>query len=135
MHSGGDQTQYLIGPRSTSLAPSSLIRRAVVSADKRFAIGFGGSRVVRIDLTRGFSPAESAFAVLLDGVISPDAWIRRSAIPDGIPNIVPIRPRPQIIESTKVEPSHVNVSDAVAGRFRKRGSTTNLTGKPTRMSF
>jgi len=81
MHSGGDQTQYLIGPRSTSLAPSSLIRRAVVSTDKRFAIGFGGSRVVRIDLTRGFSPAESAFAVLLDGVISPDAWIRHSANP------------------------------------------------------
>src|SRR6266550_3123075 len=77
MHSGADQTQFLIGPRSTSLAPSSLLRRAVVSADRRFAIGFGGSRVVRIDLTRGLSPAENAFVVLLDGVISADAWVRR----------------------------------------------------------
>jgi len=80
MHSGADQTQYLIGPRSTSLAPSSLLRRAVVSADRRAAIGFGGSRVVRIDLTRGLSPVESAFGVLLDGVISADAWIPRSAL-------------------------------------------------------
>src|SRR5438046_10755177 len=81
MHVGGDQTEFLIGPRSTSLVPSSLLRRAVVSADRRFAIGFGGSRVVRIDLTRGYSPAESAFVVLLDGVFSPDAWIRRSLAP------------------------------------------------------
>ncbi len=81
MHSGGDQTQYLIGPRSTSLAPSSLLRRAVVGADRRLAIGFGGSRVVRIDLTHGFSPAESAFVVLLDGVINPDAWVRRNPVP------------------------------------------------------
>jgi hypothetical protein len=81
MHVGADPTQFLIGPRSTSLAPSSLIRRAVVAADRRSAIGFGGSRVVRIDLTRGFVPTESAFVVLLDGVISADAWIRRGALP------------------------------------------------------
>jgi hypothetical protein len=80
MHSGADQTQYLIGPRSTSLAPSSLLRRAVVSLDQRVAIGFGGSRIVRIDLTRGLSPAESAFVVLLDGIISADAWIPRSGV-------------------------------------------------------
>jgi hypothetical protein len=81
MHVGADQTQFLIGPRSTSLAPSSLLRRAVVGTDRRFAIGFGGSRVVKIDLTRGFTPAENAFVVLLDGVISADAWVRRSALP------------------------------------------------------
>ena len=81
MHVGADQTQFLIGSRAMSLAPSSLLGRAVVGADRRFAIGFGGSRVVRIDLTRGFSPNDSAFLVLLDGVISPDAWIRRSASP------------------------------------------------------
>jgi len=81
MHVGADQTQFLIGPRSTSLAPSSLLRRAVVAADRRFAIGFGGSRVVKIDLSRGFTPAESAFVVLLDGVISADAWVRRGALP------------------------------------------------------
>jgi hypothetical protein len=81
MHIGVDQTQFLVGPRSTSLAPSSLLRRAIVSGDRRFAIGFGGSRIVRIDLTRGLTPAESAFVVLLDGVISADAWVRRSALP------------------------------------------------------
>jgi hypothetical protein len=81
MHSGVDQTQYIVGPRSTSLAPSSLLRRAVVSADKRIAIGFGGSRVVRIDLTRGLNPPENAFVVLLDGIISADAWVRRSQLP------------------------------------------------------
>lgn len=81
MHVGADQTQYLVGPRSTSLAPSSLLRRAVVSADRRSAIGFGGSRIVRIDLTAGPSPAQGAFVVLLDGVFSADAWIRRSGLP------------------------------------------------------
>jgi hypothetical protein len=81
MHVGVDQTQYLVGPRSTSLAPSSLLRRTVVSADRRSAIGFGGSRIVRIDLTRGFAPAEASFVVLLDGVFSADAWIRRGALP------------------------------------------------------
>lgn len=81
MHVGVDQTQYLVGPRSTTLAPSSLLRRTIVSADRRSAIGFGGSRIVRIDLTGGLSPAQSAFVVLLDGVFSPDAWIRRSGPP------------------------------------------------------
>jgi hypothetical protein len=81
MHVGVDQTQYLVGPRSTTLAPSSLLRRAVVSADRRSAIGFGGSRIVRIDLSGGLTPAQSAFVVLLDGVFSADAWVRRSALP------------------------------------------------------
>src|SRR5258705_4510521 len=48
MHNGADQTQFIVGPRSTSLAPSSLLRRAVVSADRRFAIGFGGVRNLQI---------------------------------------------------------------------------------------
>ena len=81
MHIGPDQTQFLVGPRATSLAPSSLLQRALVAPDRRFAIGFGGSRVVRIDLTRGLTPAASAFVVLLDGVINADAWVRRRALP------------------------------------------------------
>jgi hypothetical protein len=81
MHVRADQTQYLIGPRSTSLAPSSLMRRAVVSSDGRTAIGFGGARVVRIDLTRGLNPPDTAFVVLLDGILSADAWVRRSPAP------------------------------------------------------
>ena len=44
MHVGVDQTQYLVGPRSTTLAPSSLLRRAVVSADRRSAM-LGGARI------------------------------------------------------------------------------------------
>jgi hypothetical protein len=81
MHLAGDQTQYVVGPRSTSLAPSNLLRRTVVSSDRHTAIGFGGSRIVRIDLSRGLAPAESAFVVLLDGVIGADAWVRRTALP------------------------------------------------------
>jgi hypothetical protein len=81
MHVGADQTQFLIGPRATSLAPSSLLRRAVVGPDRHFAIGFGESRVVRIDLTHGFSPAESAFVVLLDGTVGADAWMKRVPSP------------------------------------------------------
>lgn len=81
MHIGADQTQYLVGPRSTSLAPSSLLRRAVVSWDRRTAIGFDGSRIVRIDLTQGPTPPDGAFVVLLDGVISADAWVKRAPLP------------------------------------------------------
>jgi hypothetical protein len=81
MHVKADQTQFLIGPRSTSLAPSSLLGRVVVSPDRRLAIGFGGSRVVRIDLTDSLSPSGNAFVVLLDGVVSADAWVRRNALP------------------------------------------------------
>ncbi len=81
MHVLGDQTQYLVGPRSSSLAPSSLLRRAVVSADRGTALGFGGSRTVRMDLTRSLNPAEIAFVVLLDSVISADAWVRRGVAP------------------------------------------------------
>ncbi|HEV8536855.1 MAG TPA: hypothetical protein VGR87_14205 [Candidatus Limnocylindria bacterium] len=84
VHILSDQTQWLAGPRLVSLGSSNLIRRVVVSADRRSAIAFGGSRIVRIDLTRGFAPnerAESAYVVLLDGVINPDAWVRRSTLP------------------------------------------------------
>jgi len=81
MHLAADQTQYVVGPRSTSLAPSNLFRRTVVSSDRRTAIGLGGSRIVRVDLTRGLTPAQGAFVVLLDGVISADAWVRRTSLP------------------------------------------------------
>jgi Tol biopolymer transport system component len=81
MHVSKDSTQYLAGPSLSALAPQSLLRRAVVNADRRSAVGLGAPRIVRIDLTRGFSPPENAFVVLLDGVISADAWVRRGQLP------------------------------------------------------
>jgi Tol biopolymer transport system component len=81
MHVSRDATQYLAGPNLLPLAPQSLLRRAVVNANRRSAVGLGGPRIVRIDLTRGFSPPENAFVVLLDGVISADAWVRRGQLP------------------------------------------------------
>jgi hypothetical protein len=81
MHVSKDSTQYLAGPNLSSLAPQSLLRRAVVNADRRSAVGLGAPRIVRIDLTRGFSPPENAFVVLLDGVINADAWVRRGQLP------------------------------------------------------
>jgi len=77
MHASRDSTQYLAGPNLVTLAPQSLLRRAVVATDRRSAIGLGAPRIVRIDLTHGFTPPDSAFVVLLDGVISADVWARR----------------------------------------------------------
>jgi hypothetical protein len=76
-----DGTVYIAGPSLKSLAPSSLVRRVVLSADRTSAIGFAGSRIVRIDLGRGSTPSDSSFVVLLDGVISPDAWVPRTPLP------------------------------------------------------
>jgi hypothetical protein len=77
MHVSKDSTQYLAGPNLVGLAPQSLLRRAVVAPDRRSAIGLGAPRIVRVDLTRGFTPASSAFVVLLDGIINADAWVRK----------------------------------------------------------
>jgi hypothetical protein len=76
-----DATVYLAGPSLKSLAPSSLVRRVIVSADRTSAIGFAGARIVRIDLTKGSTPSDGAFVVLLDGVVSPDAWVPRTPLP------------------------------------------------------
>jgi len=77
MHIKGDASQWFGTSRLTVLAPSSLFRRVVVSADGRSAVGLGGPRIVRIDLARGMTPTEGSFVVLLDGVIGADAWVRR----------------------------------------------------------
>jgi hypothetical protein len=77
MHIKGDASQWFGTTRLTSLAPSSLFRRVVVSADGRSALGFGGPRIVRVDLARGMTPTEASFVVLLDGIIGADAWVRR----------------------------------------------------------
>ena len=84
LHAGQDSTQYLSGT-TAQLKPLSEVqrslRRVVVGADRRSAIGLGGNRLIRIDLSRGFSPPESAFVVLLDGVIAADIWVPRGLLP------------------------------------------------------
>ncbi|HEV8470405.1 MAG TPA: hypothetical protein VGR46_12430 [Candidatus Limnocylindria bacterium] len=78
MHFKGDGSQWFGTTRLTVLAPSSLFRRVIVSADGRSAIGLGGPRIVRIDLSRGLTPTEGSFVVLLDGIFGADAWVRRA---------------------------------------------------------
>jgi hypothetical protein len=80
LHVFRDRTQWLAGPRLASLTSSTLLQRVVVSDDRRFALGFGSSRIVRIDLTRGLTPVENAFVVLLDGVTSADVWMPRTPL-------------------------------------------------------
>jgi hypothetical protein len=82
VHLSQDRNQFLAGPRATvfSNAPSAL-QRVTPSADGRVAIAVSNMRLYRIDLTRGFTPDEGAFLVLLDGVLSPDTWVRSAPIP------------------------------------------------------
>jgi hypothetical protein len=54
------------------------LRRVVVSADRRSAIGFGTGRLIRIDMSRGLNLQESAFVVLLDGIVTADVWVARA---------------------------------------------------------
>jgi Tol biopolymer transport system component len=77
-HRGTNPAQLVIGSIPILLPSSAgLIERIAVSADKRYAIGFAGNTVVRVDLTpTGLAPS----AVLLLGSIdSGDVWFPRSA--------------------------------------------------------
>jgi hypothetical protein len=53
------------------------IERLQVSTDKRFAIGFSGSNLVRVELTGTGAPANAV--VLLGSVAQGDAWFPRAA--------------------------------------------------------
>ena len=77
VHVGSDATQYLSGNGLVSLQGSTVLRRVVVSADRRAAVGFSGVRLIRIDLSKGPIPPENAFVVLLDGIVGADAWVPR----------------------------------------------------------
>ena len=77
VHTRSDATQFLSGNGLVAFKSPTVLRRVVVGADGRSAIGFGGARLVRIDLTRGLTPAENAFAVLLDAIVGADVWVRR----------------------------------------------------------
>ena len=77
-HRGTNPAQLVIGSIPILLPSSAgLIERIAVSPDKRYAIGFAGTTVVRVDLTpTGLAPS----AVLLLGSIdSGDIWFPRGA--------------------------------------------------------
>lgn len=77
-HRGTNAAQLVIGSIPILLPSNAgLVERIAVSPDKRYAIGFAGPTVVRIDLTpTGLAPS----AVLLLGSIdSGDVWFPRGA--------------------------------------------------------
>jgi hypothetical protein len=77
-HRGTNPAQLVIGSIPILLPSSAgLIERIAVSPDKRHAIGFAGTTVVRVDITpTGLAPS----AVLLLGSIDAgDVWFPRSA--------------------------------------------------------
>ena len=77
-HRGTNPAQLVIGSIPILLPSSAgLIERIAVSADKRYAIGFAGTTVIRVDITpTGLAPT----AVLLLGSIdSGDVWFPRGA--------------------------------------------------------
>ena len=77
-HRGTNPAQLVIGSIPILLPSSAgLIERIAVSPDKRFAIGFAGTTVVRVDITpTGLAPT----AVLLLGSIDfGDVWFARNA--------------------------------------------------------
>jgi Tol biopolymer transport system component len=77
-HRGTNPAQLVIGAIPILLPSSAgLIERIAVSPDKRYAIGFAGTTIVRVDITpAGLAPN----AVLLLGSIdSGDVWFPRTA--------------------------------------------------------
>jgi len=77
-HRGTNPAQLVIGSIPILLPSNAgLIERIAVSPDKRYAIGFAGTTVVRVDITpAGLAPS----AVLLLGSIdSGDVWFARTA--------------------------------------------------------
>jgi Tol biopolymer transport system component len=77
-HRGTNPAQLVIGAIPILLPSNAgLVERITVASDKRYAIGFAGPTVVRIDITpAGLAPS----AVLLLGSIdSGDVWFPRSA--------------------------------------------------------
>ena len=67
-------------------AATGLIERLAVGADRKSAIGFTASRVVRVDLTR---TDRGGTTVLLDGVGDADAWFPTAATATRPPVTIP----------------------------------------------
>ncbi|HEU5288557.1 MAG TPA: hypothetical protein VFV20_09150 [Candidatus Limnocylindria bacterium] len=78
VHRGISTAQALFGTAGEQVIPTSagIIERLQVSPDRRFAIGFTGSNLVRLDLAQGGAIAN---VVVLLGSIGPgDAWFART---------------------------------------------------------
>jgi hypothetical protein len=78
LHRGTNPAQVAFGKAIIELPTNAgLIERLTASADKRFAIGFAGGNLVRMDLTPAGTPGPAA--VLLGSVTQGDAWFPRAA--------------------------------------------------------
>jgi len=77
-HRGTNPQQLVIGSIPILLPSSAgLIERIAVSPDKRFAIGFAGTSVVRVEITsNGLAPSAT---LLLGSADQGDVWFPRSA--------------------------------------------------------
>ena len=73
VHRAGQPAQLLLGGTELSGLSNSagVIERARIAADKKSAIAFTSTRVVRLDLSR---PGAAQATVLLDSVSDPDVW-------------------------------------------------------------
>lgn len=91
VHRGAQPGQLLLGGSELSGLSTSagLIERARIATDKRSAIAFTSTRVVRLDLSRPGAPQAT---VLLDSVSDPDVWFpdtTRVARPPAAPAVKP----------------------------------------------
>src|SRR4051812_16270873 len=87
-HRGTNPAQAAIGKTSVELPTSAgLIERLQASPDQKFAIGFAGSNLVRLDLTGAGAVANTV--VLLGSVSQGDAWFPRAR---GLVSITPPKP-------------------------------------------
>lgn len=78
VHRGTNPAQSVFGTAGEQVIPTSagIIERLQVSPDRRFAIGFTGSNLVRLDLAQGGAIVN---VVVLLGSIGPgDAWFART---------------------------------------------------------
>ena len=78
LHRGTNPAQVAMSKTPIDLPTSAgLIERLAPSADRRFAIGFAGTNLVRLDITATGAAANAV--VLLGSVNQGDAWFPRSA--------------------------------------------------------
>ncbi|HKW78174.1 MAG TPA: hypothetical protein VJQ09_03680 [Candidatus Limnocylindria bacterium] len=76
LHRGTNPAQVAVAAKPVELPTGAgLIERIAVSPDKRFAIGFAGTNLVRVDLAANGVPANAV--VLLGSVQQGDAWFPR----------------------------------------------------------
>jgi Tol biopolymer transport system component len=78
LHRGTNPAQVAFAKSNVDLPTNAgLIERLSVSADRRFAVGFAGSNLVRVDMTSTGTATNAT--VLLGSVSQGDAWFPRNA--------------------------------------------------------